>query len=526
LSDLDAAPPPRAGRREWIGLAVIALPCVVYSMDVTVLNLALPRLSVDLQPSSSQLLWIVDIYGFCLAGMLIPMGNLGDGIGRRRLLLLGGAAFAAASVLAAFSTSVGMLIAARAALGVTGATLAPSTLSLIRTMFLDARQRTVAIGVWIASYSLGGAIGPLLGGLMLQHFWWGSVFLLAVPVMALLLILGPVLLPEYRHPAARRLDLGSAFLSLVAVLSVVYGMKQVAEDGIGCVPSVAVLAGIATAIVFVRRQRRLPDPLIDLRLFRVPTFTVSLVTYLLGTLVGFGAYVFIGQYLQLVVGLSPLWAGLWMLPWSGGFIVGSMLSPAIARHVRPAFVMGTGLAMSAVGFAVLVRLNATGMAGLVTGLALMSLGLAPVITLGTDLIVGAVPPEGAGAAAAISETSSELGGALGVAILGSVGTAIYRSAMAGAALVGVPAQARKIARDTLGGATAAAARLGEPVGARLLETAREAFTHALQVIVGICAVVSALTAIFVVLTLRRIRITPAELDSGEAAAGSPIASQD
>jgi MFS transporter, DHA2 family, multidrug resistance protein len=282
---------------------------------------------------------------------------------------------------------------------------------------------------------------------------------------------------------------------------------------------------MAIAFVFVRRQRKLRDPLIDLRLFRVPTFTVSLVTYLLGTLVGFGAYVFIGQYLQLVAGLTPLRAGSWMLPWSGGFIVGSMVSPAIARHVRPAFVLATGLVMSAVGFALLVLLGDIGMSGLVTGLTLMSLGLAPVITLGTDLIVGAVPPEGAGAAAAISETSSELGGSLGIAILGSVGTAIYRRAMAGAALDGLPPQARKIARDTLGGATAAAAQLGDGAASRLLETARAAFTQALHVVVAICAVVSALTAIFVVITLHRVRVTPAAPDGGEAGPGPDVASR-
>ena len=227
---------PKAGRREWIGLAVIALPCLLYSMDLTVLNLALPRLSADLGPTSSELLWIVDIYGFLVAGMLITMGTLGDRIGRRRLLLMGAAAFGLASVLAAFSTSASMLIAARALLGVAGATLAPSTLSLIRNMFLDPRQRTAAIGVWATSFSVGGAMGPLLGGAMLQQFWWGAVFLLAVPVMILLLVLGPRLLPEYRDPAAGRLDLTSAVLSLVAVLAGIFGLKAWARDGLGLVP--------------------------------------------------------------------------------------------------------------------------------------------------------------------------------------------------------------------------------------------------------------------------------------------------
>ena len=253
---------PRATRREWIGLAVLALPCLLYSMDLTVLNLAVPQLSADLKPTSSQLLWIVDIYGFMIAGSLITMGTLGDRIGRRRLLLIGAGAFGVASVLAAFSSSATMLIAARALLGVAGATLAPSTLSLIRNMFLDPAQRTFAIGVWITSYSAGGAIGPLLGGVLLEHFWWGSVFLAGVPVMALLLLTGPVLLPEYRDPEARRLDLASAALSLAAVLPVIYGLKQTAERGISGGTVVAILTGLVMGTAFVRRQRRLADPLI------------------------------------------------------------------------------------------------------------------------------------------------------------------------------------------------------------------------------------------------------------------------
>src|ERR671919_1014833 len=264
---MQAEAPARAGRREWIGLAVIALPCLLYAMDLTVLHLAVPRLSADLRPSSAQLLWIIDIYGFLVAGWLITMGTLGDRIGRRRLLMLGAAAFGAASVLAALSTSPEMLIAARALLGVAGATLAPSTLSLIFNMFADQRQRTLAIGVWAASFSAGAGIGPLLGGVLLESFWWGSVFLLAVPVMVLLLVLGPLVLPEYRDPDAGRLDLVSVFLSLVAVLAVIFGFKQIAQDGVGWLAMSTIIGGVAVGVVFVRRQLRLADPMIDLRLF-------------------------------------------------------------------------------------------------------------------------------------------------------------------------------------------------------------------------------------------------------------------
>src|SRR5437660_3641622 len=234
----------RAGRREWISLAVLTLPCLLYAMDLTVLNLAVPHLSQDLRPRSTELLWIVEIYGVMAAGSLVPMGTLGDRIGRRRLLLIGAAAFGLTSLLAAWSTSAAMLIAARALLGVAGATVAPSTLSLIRNMFADQRQRTVAVSVWITSFSVGGAIGPLLCGLLLEWFWWGSVFLLAVPVMAVLLVLGPLLLPEFRDPGAGRIDLLSAALSVAAVLSVIYGLKQLTEGGAGWPPAVAIVAGL------------------------------------------------------------------------------------------------------------------------------------------------------------------------------------------------------------------------------------------------------------------------------------------
>ena len=270
-----AETPQQAGRREWIGLAVIALPCLLYSMDLTVLNLALPAISEDLRPSSSELLWIVDIYGFLVAGLLITMGTLGDRIGRRRLLLIGAASFGAASVLAAFASSAPMLIAARALLGVAGATLAPSTMALIFNMFADPGERKIAIGVWIASFSAGAAIGPLVGGALLELFWWGSVFLIGVPVMALLLVLGPRLLPESRDPDAGRLDLVSAALSLAAVLAVIFALKRLAEDGLHWTPFVAVAAGVLLAALFARRQRRLDDPLIDLDLFRIPAFSAA-----------------------------------------------------------------------------------------------------------------------------------------------------------------------------------------------------------------------------------------------------------
>ena len=498
-----AGPVARAGRREWIGLAVIALPCLLYSMDLTVLNLAVPHLSADLKPSSAQLLWIVDIYGFMIAGSLITMGTLGDRIGRRRLLLIGAAAFGAASVIAAFSSSAEMLIATRALLGVAGATVAPSTLSLIRNMFLDHHERTVAIGVWVTSFSVGGAIGPLLGGVLLEYFPWGSVFLLSVPVMLLLLVVAPVLLPEFKDPNAGRLDLISAGLSLAAVLLVIYGLKQFAQDGPGWRPLLSVVAGLGVGMVFVRRQRSLADPLIDLGLFRSPAFSISLATYTLGTLVAFGSYIFMAQYLQLVLGLSPLKAGLATVPSMLAFIVGSLVVPALARRFRPAHLMGAGMIVAAAGFLLLTRISVTGgLPVLIAGSVIYSIGTAPVVILATDLIVGSAPPERAGAASAISETGAELGGALGIAIFGSIGTAVYRIAMAKVAAGNVPAGEMEAARSTLGGAITVAQQLPGAAGTELLTTAREAFAHGFQLTAALSAVVALGTAIGATLLLR------------------------
>ena len=337
---------PAAGRREWIGLGVLALPCLLYSMDLTVLNLAVPHLSADLKPSSSQLLWIVDIYGFLVAGSLITMGTLGDRIGRRRLLLIGAVAFGAASVLAAFSVSARMLIVARAILGIAAATLAPSTLSLIRNMFLNPKERTFAVGVWIASFSSGGAVGPLLGGLLLERFWWGSVFLVNLPVMILLLALGPRLLPEFRNPNAGRLDLISAAMSLVAVLTAIYGIKRMAEGGQSLLPALTIAAS------GLRDWLRVPAPpeeahrSVD-RSVAVPIARlqrIALAVNILGFFIAFGTFLFIAQYLQLVLGLSPLEAGLWTAPSGLAFVAGSMLAPVFAGKMRPAYVIACGFA--------------------------------------------------------------------------------------------------------------------------------------------------------------------------------------
>jgi MFS transporter, DHA2 family, multidrug resistance protein len=495
---------PRAGRSEWAGLAVIALPCLLYSMDLTVLYLAVPSLTADLEPSSTELLWITDIYGFFLAGFLITMGTLGDRVGRRRLLLIGAAAFGVGSALAAFSTSVGMLIVTRALLGLAAATLAPSTLSLIRNMFLDPKQRTFAIAVWTTSFSVGAALGPLLGGVLLEFFWWGSVFLVAVPVMLLLLALGPRLLPEYRDPDAGRLDLVSAGLSVVAVLALVYGLKEIAASGLERTPLLSILLGLGVGVLLARRQQTLADPLLDLRLFRSRRFSASLAAITSTFAVMFGIFLFIAQYLQLVLGYSPLEAGLWTAPSSLGFIAGAMLSSVLVRLVRPAFVVAGGLVLAAAGLALLTQVGSdSSVSVVVVASVILSLGIAAPVTLLTDLIVGSVPPERAGVASGISETGTELGGALGIAVLGSIGVAVYRSELADAVPSGVSREVSEASKDTLGGALEAVDTLPDALGATLLNAAQEAFTQGMQLAALTSAAVALGAAAFVAVLLRR-----------------------
>lgn len=506
---------PKATAREWIGLAVLALPCLIYSMDLTVLYLALPQIAEQLRPSSTQLLWMVDIYGFLLAGFLVTMGTLGDRIGRRKLLMIGAAAFGAASVLAAFSTSAEMLIASRALLGVTAATLSPSTLSLIRNMFLDEAQRGFAIGVWVAAFSAGGILGPLFGGLLLEHFWWGSVFLIAVPAMALLLVLGPILLPEFRDENAGRLDLPSAVLATSAVLSVIYGIKRLAEGGIAVAPLLAVVLGVVLARVFLRRQTRLADPMIDVRLFAEPRFGAALACNIITMFVAFGFFLFVAQYFQLVLGLSPLQAGLWTLPSGVVFVIGSLSGPPLAQRLGVANVIAGGLGLSVLGFALLTQLGSLSFFWLMVGYTVFCMGLAPIGALTTGLVMSAVPPERAGVASGMSETSFEFGGALGIAVLGSVVTALYRGGIETGLPAGLPPGALEAARDTLGGAVGAARELGA-AGEPMLAAARAVYTRTLEQAAWLCGALS-LAGMAVIISLRR------RLEAPGSAPGAPHA---
>lgn len=493
----------KATRRDWIGLAVIALPCLFYSMDFTILHLAVPQIATALKPSSAELLWIVDIYGFMIAGALITMGTLGDRVGRRQLLMIGAAAFGITSALAAFSPTAEILITARALQGLAAATLAPSTLSLIRNMFHDDRERAFAIGVWVAAFSVGAAIGPVVGGAILAHYWWGAAFLINVPTMLVLMALGPIFLPEFRDENAGRIDLLSAAQSMGAVLAIIYGIKRVAEAGWAPLPMFAIGLGLLIGAYFLQRQLSLADPLIDVALFKVRGFSAALATNIVALFVIFGTFLFIAQYLQLVLGMGPLEAGIWTAPSGIIFALGSVAAPFLVRRYPPHMVIAAGFLISSVGFAMLTQLSATHSPWLMfIAMLVLCLGVAPCGAITTDLVMAEAPPERAGAASAISETSFEFGGALGIAVLGSLVTAIYRGAMVGEALPGVPADAVDAAKDTLGGAVDIALHLSAGASANLLSAARAAFVHAFEVASAVSAVGSVAAAAFAYFLLR------------------------
>jgi MFS transporter, DHA2 family, multidrug resistance protein len=415
--------------RDWLGLYVLSIACMLYSMDISVLFLAMPSIVTELDPSPTQLLWINDIYGFMVAGFLVTMGTLGDRVGRRKILLLGAAAFGAASVMCAFSSNATMLIIARALLGIAGATIAPSTLSLIFNMFHDENEKARAIGVWGTAFALGGLIGPVIGGLLLTWFHWGSVFLINVPMLGLL-VAGPFLLPEFKSDHAGKLDLASVALSLAAVLPVIYGLKQVAAYGVSSPALIAILLGAVFANRFIARQRVLEHPLVDLVLFKSARFNVSLLVNLAGIFFIFAIFMLQNQFLQLVLNLKPLEAGLWSAGPSAIFCVMSLYAHKVSENFGAENSVIWGTAIFAAGTFVMAMAAYAGSLYLILGASvIMAIGFVPVILTTTNLIVSSAPPERAGSASAISETSAEFGGALGIALLGSLGTFIYRQIM-------------------------------------------------------------------------------------------------
>ncbi|MFF6978862.1 MFS transporter [Streptomyces sp. NPDC008343] len=488
------SPPPGAGRREWTALGVLMLPLLLVSMDVSVLYFAVPSISADLAPSGTQQLWIFDIYAFVLAGLLMTMGSLGDRIGHRRLLLIGAAAFGAASLLAAYANSAEMLIAARAILGIGGATLMPSTMAMLRTMFTDPAQRAKAIGVWSGVMTAGIALGSVMSGVLVEHFWWGSVFLVNLPAMALLLALGPLLLPESKNPSPDRFDWLSVPLSLAAVLPVIYGLKEIPSEGFNVRYVVSITVGLLFAALFVHRQRTAASPMISPALFRGRGFAPSVVLNLVCMFGVMGSAYFTTQYLQSVLGKGALEAALWaLLPSVPIGAAGPIATQLVQRGVNRAYVVTAGFAISAAGFALLALSGTDSLWLVLSSCAVLAVGGVMVMSQIMDLAMGTAPVEQAGSASSLMETAGEFGGAMGMAVLGSIGTAVYRHE--------IPASAPDVAHETLGGALAVADRVPG-----LATLAREAFTSGMQGAAIAGAVLLAGAAVLAAVTLRRVGI--------------------
>jgi DHA2 family multidrug resistance protein-like MFS transporter len=496
-TDAQATPGTSPAWRRWTALALLMLPVLLISVDNTVLSFALPQISRDLRPSATSLLWIVDVYPLVLAGLLVAMGTLGDRIGRRRLLLIGATGFAAVSAAGAFAPTAELLILARGVMGFFGAMLMPSTLSLLRSVFTDARQRTLAIAIWAGGFAAGSSLGPIVGGLLLQHYSWGAVFLIAVPILIPLLILGPILIPESKDPHPGRVDLASIALSLMALTPFVYGIKELAHNGLTAIGIATLLAGLVFAVVFVRRQQRIANPLLDLALFSHAPFAGSILANFLSVFSLVGFLFFASQHIQLVLGLEPLNAGLLLLPGAALGIVAGLGAAMAVRRVAPHRVIITGILLSASAFALVIVLrHDLSVFAIAAAFVLLSLGASIAETISGDTILSSVPPEKAGAASGISETAYELGAVLGTAVLGAILSASYRANVVIPG--GVDPDKAAAAGETLGGAVDVAATLPASTAEALIESARAAFDSGVWITSGIAValMVTAATVIW------------------------------
>lgn len=500
--------PPKATTRTWIGLAVLVLPLLLITIDGTVLLMALPDISAELSPTGTEQLWMIDMYSLVLAGLLVAMATVGDRFGRRRNLLIGGVIFTVASVAGALSTEPWMLIGARALLGVGGAVMMPSTLSLVRNMFLDRGQRRFAMAVWGAMASVGAAAGPIIGGWIIETFTWHAAFLMNIPVMVLLLVLGPLLLPESRNPDLHRIDIPSVILSFIGLLGMVYGIKTLAgddgKDNSVLLGVTALIVGVAALAVFVWRQLRLPVPLLDVRLFAVPYFRGAVVTDVLSIFAMVGALVALVQFLQLVLGLGPLEASLWLIPQAVCAAGAGFVAALLAKRILPAYVITGGLLTAVAGFSLTLLLQPDSSPALVSALlALVAFGAGTGLTLSNDIIMSSVPPERAGQASATSETGYEIGTTMGTAVLGSVLVTWYsRAAGVGTGDLGLSPALEDRASSTMAEALTVAAELDESTGQAVVAAAADAFTEAITVTGLAGAVVMALAAVWALVTLR------------------------
>lgn len=487
-------------RSAWFGLIVLALPALVTSVDLSVLFLALPAIVQDVGGSAEQQLWMLDIYGFVVASLLIPMGALGDRIGRRRLLMAGALGFMVFSLMAAFAPNAETLLVARAGLGVAGATLAPSSLALLKELFSDEKTRQKAIGIWTMCFMGGSILGPIIGGLLLSGFWWGSVFLMAVPVMLLVLVAGPKLFPETRAGDSS-VDRPSLVLAVAALFPIVYGITAIGRDGLTGTGVGSLLLGLVVGAAFITRQRRAADPLLDVGLFRQKFFPTITALSLFGGAVQGGGLLMITLYLQTVLGYSPLKAGLLLIPTGVAMFIGIGLGGALGAKIRPATVIAAGLTLSAVGYLVVSSTQAGEAFGPLAGYGAAMVGLGPGMALSFGIMLSSVPPEKTASASAVTEAAGQFGVATGIAVLGSVGAAIYSRS------VDIPsglsaAEADRLQSSVSEGVAVASAN---PSSAGALEAVHEAFTNGLQ---GVALVAAAGFVVMIAVTLIGLRQVP------------------
>ncbi|MFK0241342.1 MULTISPECIES: MFS transporter [unclassified Microbacterium] len=493
---------PRVGARGWAALVVLMLPVLLVSVDNTVLSFALPEISIALAPTGAEQLWIIDVYPLVLAGLLVTMGTLGDRFGRRKMLLIGATGFAAVSALAAFAPTAGLLIAARALLGFFGAMLMPSTLSLLRSIFQNRDQRRMAIAVWASAFSAGSALGPIVGGILLEHFAWGSVFLIAVPVLIPLLIAAPLLVPESRDPNPGRIDLVSIALSMATMIPVVYAIKSLAVDGPSLTAGAWALLGFGMGYLFVRRQLRVKSPMLDMALFKRGSFSGAILVNLLSVVALVGFLYFVSQHLQLVLGLSPMMAGFALVPGMLAMIVAGLSVVPVSRRVPPHIVIPVGLAFSVAGYLIVAfTTHEHGVLPLVVAFVVLGIGIGAAETISNELILSSAPAAKAGAASAVSETAYELGAVLGTAVLGGIITAFYRGALV--LPEGLPADVAHAAGETLAGAYTAAQALPGQLGTALWDAAAAAFGSGVMVTSLIGAGLVVVAGVIAAVTLRK-----------------------
>ncbi|WP_432138544.1 MULTISPECIES: MFS transporter [unclassified Streptomyces] len=471
-----------AGASRWVVLVVLCVSLLLVAVDATVLHVAVPAVTEDLRPGAMELLWIVDTYPLVCASLLILFGTLGDKVGRRRVLLLGYALFGVASALAAFAPDAQVLIVARGLLGVGGAMIMPATLSILRQVFPDRRERALAIGIWSAVAAVGAAVGPLLGGFLLEHFWWGSVFLVNIPLMLVSLPVGRMLLPESRGSGEGPWDVAGALMAAAGLFGMVLGVKRLGggESADSPLTVLALATGGGLLTLFVRRQRRRAHPLVDLRMFARPAFSTAVACIVLAMLALVGLELIAAQYLQLVLGLSPLETGLRLLPLTFAAMAAGLAGARLLRRFGPRSMVCGGFCLTAAAVASLTAMGgADAPALLLAGFVLLGFGLETTLFAAYESMLSEAPAEQAGGAAAVGETSYQLGAGIGIALLGSVMNAAYAPGLA--SVPGVPAEASRSAGHSLGEAYEVAGHLGGPAGDALRRAARDSFVHGLHV---------------------------------------------